>query len=80
MDKITSEHFASWRQNPITVAFYAHLDEQIEVLVGLLKNGRTLKDTAENTHKETAKIVGMIIMCENIQGISAQSLRDDNEE
>jgi ribosome assembly protein YihI (activator of Der GTPase) len=61
---IDKEQFYEWKRHPMTEEVFAALEEARAELLDRLGSGNTLSETADQTHGQTARLVG------NIEGLN----------
>ena len=57
---MTREQFEEWKSNPTTIKIYKIFDEVKKALEENLASGQTLCSTADETHGNTACMIGKI--------------------
>jgi len=74
---MTKEQFHEWKNNPTTIEIYKVLTSLKESLQEGLASGQTLCTTADETHGNTARMIGNI---EGLNQILNMTYKDEGEE
>lgn len=67
---ITAEHFAEWKEHPVTKEIFAELQGVKDSIKDQLANGNTVGPDAEATHGFTNRAVGQLHGIDQLLNIS----------